>query len=107
MMRRTMCISSRARCWRRSPTVRTMWMTRGALGGTRMPTAIVNTLVGIVDHALRPVEAVDAARFHAEGASLEMESRIYWRLRPQLEALGWKLRSSMKGYDRAFALVFL
>ena len=82
------------------------WMTVGALGGTRMPTAIVNTIVGIVDHGLRPVEAVAAPRFHAESAWLEMESRLYWRWRGELEALGWKLRPSMKGYDRAFALVF-
>jgi gamma-glutamyltranspeptidase/glutathione hydrolase len=82
------------------------WMALGALGGTRMPTAIVNTFLGIVEHGLRPVEAVDAPRFHAEGAWLEIESRLYWRLRDELEALGWRLRPSMKGYDRAFALVF-
>jgi hypothetical protein len=35
-----------------------------------------------------------------------MESRLYWRLRDELEELGWRLRPSMKGYDRAFALVF-
>jgi gamma-glutamyltranspeptidase/glutathione hydrolase len=82
------------------------WMALGALGGTRMPTAIVNTLLGIVEHGLRPLEAVDAPRFHAEGAWLELESRLYWRLRHELEGLGWRLRPSMKGYDRAFALVF-
>jgi gamma-glutamyltranspeptidase/glutathione hydrolase len=82
------------------------WMALGALGGTRMPTAIVNTFLGIVEHGLRPVEAVDAPRFPAEGAWLEIESRLYWRLRDELEALGWRLRPSMKGYDRAFALVF-
>ena len=83
------------------------WMAIGALGGTRMPTAIVNTLLGIAEHGLRPVEAVDAPRFHAEGPWLEMESRMYWRLRGALEARGWKLRASSKGYDRAFALVFV
>jgi gamma-glutamyltranspeptidase / glutathione hydrolase len=83
------------------------WMALGALGGTRMPTAIVNTLCGIVDHGMRPVEAVDAPRFHAEGAWLEMESRLYWRLRNELESRGWRLRPSAKGYDRAFALVFV
>ncbi len=82
------------------------WLAVGALGGTRMPTAITNTIVGIVDHGLSPVEAVDAPRFHAEGPWLEMETRLYWRLREPLEKLGWKLRSSKRGYDRAFALVF-
>lgn len=82
------------------------WLAVGALGGTRMPTAIVNTIVGIVDHGMSPVEAVDAPRFHAEGPWLEMESRLYWRLRERLEKLGWNLRPSKRGYDRAFALVF-
>lgn len=83
------------------------WMAIGALGGTRMPTAIVNTILGVFEHGMRPGEAVDAARFHAEGPWLEMESRLYWRFRHELEALGWKLRASTKGYDRAFALAFL
>ena len=82
------------------------WLVVGALGGTRMPTAITNSIVGIVDHGLTPVEAVEAPRFHAEGPWLEMETRLYWRLREPLEKLGWKLRPSKRGYDRAFALVF-
>ena len=82
------------------------WLTVGALGGTRMPTAITNTIVGIVDHGMSPLEAVDAPRFHAEGPWLEMETRLYWRLRGRLEKLGWNLRPSKRGYDRAFALVF-
>jgi len=83
------------------------WIAIGALGGTRMPTAIVNTLLGIIEHGLRPVEAVDAPRFHAEGPALEMETRLHWRFHRELAAKGWKLRASSKGYDRAFALVFL
>lgn len=83
------------------------WMAIGALGGTRMPTAIVNTILGIVEHDMRAIEAVEAPRFHAEGPWLEMESRLYWRLHRELAALGWKLRASSKGYDRAFALAFL
>jgi gamma-glutamyltranspeptidase/glutathione hydrolase len=83
------------------------WMAIGAMGGTRMPTAIVNTFLGIVEHGLSPSEAVDAPRFHAEGTALEMESRLYWRLRDELESLGWRLRPSAKGYDRAFAMVFI
>lgn len=83
------------------------WLAIGALGGTRMPTAIVNTLLGIVEYGMSPVEAVEAPRFHAEGAWLEMESRLYWRLRRELAALGWNLRPSARGFDRAFALVFV
>jgi gamma-glutamyltranspeptidase/glutathione hydrolase len=82
-------------------------MAIGALGGTRMPTAIVNTILGIAMHGLRPVEAVEAPRFHAEGPWLELESRLYWKHRRTLESLGWRMRPSAKGYDRAFALTFV
>ncbi len=83
------------------------WMAVGAMGGTRMPTAIVNTLLGVIDHGRTPIEAVEAPRFHAEGPWLEMESRLYWRVHRELETLGWIVRPSSKGYDRAFAMVFL
>ena len=83
------------------------WITVGAMGGTRMPTAIVNALLALIDQGRTPVEAVEAPRFHAEGPGLEMESRLYWRVHRELEALGWAVRSSLKGYDRAFAMVFL
>jgi gamma-glutamyltranspeptidase/glutathione hydrolase len=82
-------------------------MAIGALGGTRMPTAIVNTILGIAMHGLRPVEAVEAPRFHAEGPWLELESRLYWKHRHALKSFGWRMRPSSKGYDRAFALTFV
>jgi len=82
------------------------WLAVGALGGTRMPTAIVGTITGLVDHGRSPIEAVEAPRFHAEGPALEMESRLHWQHHEALAARGWKLRGSAKGYDRAFALVF-
>jgi gamma-glutamyltranspeptidase/glutathione hydrolase len=83
-----------------------VWLAVGALGGTRMPTAISNTIIGIVDHGMTPVEAVEAPRFHAEGPWLEMETRLYWRLHKSLKKRGWNLRPSKRAYDRAYALVF-
>src|SRR5581483_10017798 len=49
------------------------WLAVGALGGTRMQTAVLHTLLNIVDHGFSPVEAVEAPRFVAESTWLEME----------------------------------
>ena len=81
------------------------WLTVGALGGTRMQTAVLHTILNILDHGKSPVEAVDAPRFVAESAWLEMESRLC-EAGPQLADKGWLLRSSPRGYDRAFGLAF-
>ena len=82
------------------------WLALGALGGTRMPSAVLNTILGVVDHGMSPVEAVEAPRFNAESAWLEMESRLVCNYGAALAAKGWRLRPSPRGYDRAFALAF-
>jgi gamma-glutamyltranspeptidase / glutathione hydrolase len=81
------------------------WLAVGALGGTRMQTAVLHTILNIVDHGQSPIEAVEAPRFVAESAWLEMESRL-GEFGPRLEAKGWRLRTSPRGYDLAFGLAF-
>jgi gamma-glutamyltranspeptidase / glutathione hydrolase len=81
------------------------WLAVGALGGTRMQTAVLHTILNIVDHGRSPIEAVEAPRFVAESAWLEMESRL-GEFGPRLEAKGWRLRTSPRGYDLAFGLAF-
>jgi len=82
------------------------WLVTGALGGTRMPGAVLHTILNIIDHGNSPIEAVEKARFHAESLWLEMERRLYFDLRERLTSLGWRLRVSPRGYDRAFGLAF-
>jgi gamma-glutamyltranspeptidase / glutathione hydrolase len=73
-----------------------------------MPSAVLNTILELVDHGASPVEAVDAPRFHAESPWLEMESRLYCELGPALAQRGWRLRPSARGYEPlAFAQVFV
>jgi gamma-glutamyltranspeptidase/glutathione hydrolase len=81
------------------------WLAVGALGGTRIQTAVLHTILNIVDHSKSPIEAVEAPRFVAESAWLEMESRL-GEFAPQLVAKGWRLRPSPRGYDFAFGLAF-
>lgn len=79
----------------------------GGLGGTRILTAVLHTLLNLVDLEMTPTEAVDAPRFHAESPWLELETRLVHAHRAQLEAWGWRLRPSSRGYDRAFAIAHL
>jgi len=81
------------------------WLTVGALGGTRMQTAVLHTILNIIDHGQSPIEAVEAPRFVAESAWLEMESRL-GEFSRQLSTKGWRLRTSPRGYDLAFGLAF-
>jgi gamma-glutamyltranspeptidase / glutathione hydrolase len=81
------------------------WLTVGALGGTRMQTAVLHTILNIFDHRQSPTEAVEAPRFLAESAWLEMESRL-GEFAPRLVTKGWRLRTSPRGYDLAFGLAF-
>jgi gamma-glutamyltranspeptidase/glutathione hydrolase len=81
------------------------WLAVGALGGTRIQTAVLHTILNIVDHGQSPIEAVEAPRFVAESAWLEMESRLS-EFGPRLSEMGWRLRTSPRGYDLAFGLAF-
>lgn len=79
----------------------------GGLGGTRILTAVMHTLLNVVDLAMTPTEAVDAPRFHAEGPWLELESRLTAGMGTYLKDKGWQLRPSARGYDRAFAIAHI
>jgi len=82
------------------------WGAFGGLGGTRILTAILHTILNIVDLGLSPIEAVEAPRFHAESPWLELESRLSHAMGGRLQERGWRLRPSSRGYDKAFALAF-
>ncbi|TCT03601.1 gamma-glutamyltransferase family protein [Aquabacter spiritensis] len=79
----------------------------GGLGGTRILTAVMHTLLNVVDLGMTPVEAVDAPRFHAEGPWLELEARLTPGMGDYLTGKGWNLRPSPRGYDRAFAIAHI
>jgi len=73
----------------------------GAPGGTPIITAIVHTIVNIIDHGLSPVEAVSAPRFHAKNGLIYMEPRLYYAVASGLSELGYEainmLSSSFDG----------
>jgi len=48
----------------------------GTPGGTRIASTLVRLIVGLIDWRLPLDEAVDAPRFHSEGSTLSIESRL-------------------------------
>jgi gamma-glutamyltranspeptidase / glutathione hydrolase len=76
----------------------------GAPGGTRIVSAVLHTILNVVDHGMSPVEAVTAPRWHCEGPVLELEARLYWNLAGELRDLGWtNIKRSTASFDRFFA----
>ncbi|MBD0337738.1 MAG: gamma-glutamyltransferase [Thermoleophilia bacterium] len=64
----------------------------GAAGGTRLRTALVGVLAGILDEGLEPQAAVDRSRFHPAGAVVNAEPGVDEEGLSALEARGWTVR---------------
>ncbi len=60
----------------------------GAAGGTRLRTALVSVLTGILDEGLEPQVAVDRARVHPAGRTVHAEPGVDDRALAQLEEQG-------------------
>jgi len=82
------------------------WMVAGGPGGTRILTAVMHTFINVVEFGLSAFEAVSAPRFQCEGEDIEMESRLYFLVREELEAMGWKLEPSAYALDNGFARAY-
>jgi gamma-glutamyltranspeptidase/glutathione hydrolase len=52
------------------------FMAIGAPGGRRVISAIFQCLVNVLDHGMRPQEAIASPRVHAENATVEIDSRF-------------------------------
>ena len=64
----------------------------GAAGGTRLRTALLGTVAGILDEALAPVDAVERPRFHAVGTTVNAEPGVDETALTALETDGWEVR---------------
>lgn len=64
----------------------------GAAGGTRLRTALVGVVAGILDEGLSPQEAVDRPRFHPAGQTVHAEPGVDEGGLEELAALGWAVR---------------
>ncbi|HEV8248367.1 MAG TPA: gamma-glutamyltransferase [Gaiellaceae bacterium] len=64
----------------------------GAAGGTRLRTALVGVLAGILDEGLEPAPAVERPRFHPAGAVVNAEPGVDEDGLELLERRGWSVR---------------
>ena len=64
----------------------------GAAGGTRLRSALVQVLAGILDEGLPASEAVERPRLHAAGSLAHLEPGFDSEVLPALEAAGFAVR---------------
>ena len=75
----------------------------GAPGSSVIISAILQTIVNVVDFGMSAVEAVSAPRIHCEGGPLHAEARMQGSVRRELEAMGHEVRQSPKSFDPTMA----
>jgi gamma-glutamyltranspeptidase/glutathione hydrolase len=81
------------------------WAAVGAPGATKIPTGVLQAIVNMVDFGMSPVEAVSAPRVHCEGGQVDVEARVYFGVKDELEAMGHTVSKSGYSYDPFFSLV--
>ena len=64
----------------------------GSAGSNRIRSAIIQTVLGIVDHGLPAQEAVSRPRIHVEGREVDAEPGVEEPALERLEAAGWSVR---------------
>lgn len=77
----------------------------GAPGAVKILTGNLQTIVNVVDHGMSVVEAVSAPRIHSEGRWVDIEARLYYRVKEAMESQGHKIVKSELSYDPFFSLV--
>jgi gamma-glutamyltranspeptidase/glutathione hydrolase len=79
------------------------WLIVGALGGSVIISAVLQTILNIVDFGMSPAEAVAAPRIHHEGGALHAEARVQESTIAGLEAMGHQVKHSPISYDPVMA----
>jgi gamma-glutamyltranspeptidase/glutathione hydrolase len=74
-----------------------------APGGTKIVTAVLQTLVNVIDHRMSPVEAVSAPRIDFQGDVVQAEARIPLSVCQGLEKVGYPVNRRTLNYDSYFA----
>jgi gamma-glutamyltranspeptidase/glutathione hydrolase len=64
----------------------------GAAGGTRLRTALLGVVAGVLDQGLAPSEAVARPRFHPAGRTINSEPGVDEQALARLEDQGWSVR---------------
>src|ERR671919_426587 len=64
----------------------------GSAGSNRIRSAILQTILGVVDHGLPAQEAVSSPRIHVEGREVDAEPGVDQAVLAKLEASDWRVR---------------
>ena len=64
----------------------------GSAGSNRIRSAILQTVLGVVDHGMAAQDAVSAPRLHVEGKSVDAEPGVEEEALRRLEEAGWTVR---------------
>ena len=75
----------------------------GAPGGTKIVTGILQTIVNVLDHGMKPVEAVSAPRVDFQGDVVQAEGRIPVAVTDGLSSLGYEVSRRTLNYDSYFS----
>jgi gamma-glutamyltranspeptidase/glutathione hydrolase len=67
-------------------------MALGSAGSNRIRSAIIQTIIAVVDHGLPAQEAVSSPRLHVEGREVDAEPGVPEAPLDRLEASGWRVR---------------
>jgi gamma-glutamyltranspeptidase/glutathione hydrolase len=79
------------------------WLVVGAPGGSVIISAVLQTILNIVDFGMSPVEAVTVPRIHAEGGPLHAEARVEGAVVAALRAMGHQVKHSPLSFDPVMA----
>jgi gamma-glutamyltranspeptidase / glutathione hydrolase len=79
----------------------------GAVGGTKIVTAVLHSLVNVLDHGMTPVEAVSAPRLDFQGDIIQAEGRIPTEIIRGLREHGYQVDHRRLNYDPYFGLAQL
>ncbi len=80
-------------------------MVLGSPGLTKILTANAQVVVNAFVHGMSVTEAICAPRMYCEGEGLDLEPRLYYNVREELEARGYRLLKTQLSYDPFFASV--
>jgi gamma-glutamyltranspeptidase / glutathione hydrolase len=75
----------------------------GAPGGTKIVTAVLQTLLNVFDHGMTPVEAVSAPRIDYQAETVQAEGRVPAQVIEGLRAAGYSVNRRPQNYDWYFA----
>jgi gamma-glutamyltranspeptidase/glutathione hydrolase len=71
----------------------------GAPGGSVIISAVLQSILNIIDFGMSPVEAVTVPRIHCEGGALHAEARVPAAVCRELEALGHVVEQTPLSFD--------